>query len=149
MARGKTKGSKSIMGRPSKYKPEYCDLLLKHGKEGYSFETFPAAIYEFDGSLIAPETCYEWATVHEDFSLIKKVFYSLSRRFWEKLSLSGAMGEIDGYSASTVIFLLKSRFGLKDGSEVSKARSSKIEEKWEKLSAKDIIEAMKKDPFVE
>lgn len=149
MAIGKTKGSKSTMGRPSKYKPEYCELLLKHGKEGYSFESFPAAIYEFDGSLVSPDTCYEWSIVHEDFSLIKKVFYSLSRLFWERLSISGASGDIENYSASTVIFLFKSRFGLKDGSEVSKARSSKIEEKWEKLSAKDIIEAMKKDPFVE
>jgi len=26
------------VGAPSKYKPEYCDIVIKHGKEGKSLE---------------------------------------------------------------------------------------------------------------
>ena len=28
------------VGRPTKYKPEYCEMLIEHMSEGLSFESF-------------------------------------------------------------------------------------------------------------
>ena len=55
------------MGRPSKYKEEYCDMLIKHLAKGYPIETFAAEIN------VNPDTIYEWANRHPEFSEAKKI----------------------------------------------------------------------------
>ena len=57
MGTGKGKG-----GRPTLYKPEYCEKVIQWGKEGQS-RTWIAA--EID---VTRETLNEWAKVHADFS---------------------------------------------------------------------------------
>lgn len=54
------------LGCPTKYKEEFCDKLIEHMKQGYSFESF-AAIVDVDR-----DTLYEWAKVHPIFSDAKK-----------------------------------------------------------------------------
>jgi len=52
---------KRPVGRPSKYKPEYCERIIKLGKEGYSHAEL-AADLEVDKASM-----YRWAEEHEDF----------------------------------------------------------------------------------
>lgn len=50
------------VGRPSKYKPEFCKDIVKHGKLGM---TVPEMADELDVSI---QTLYEWSGVHPEFS---------------------------------------------------------------------------------
>jgi hypothetical protein len=50
------------VGRPSKYKPEFCAAIVMHGKQGM---TVPEMADELDVSI---QTLYEWSGVHPEFS---------------------------------------------------------------------------------
>ena len=52
------------VGRPTKYKPEFCQLLVEHMAKGYSFESF-AGLDEVD---VDRDTLYEWRSTQEEFS---------------------------------------------------------------------------------
>jgi hypothetical protein len=52
---------KRPVGRPTKYKPEYCERVIALGKEGYSHAEL-AADLEVDKASM-----YRWAEEHEDF----------------------------------------------------------------------------------
>ena len=58
---GKEVKQKRPVGRPSKYKPEYCERIIELGKQGYSHAEL-AADLEVD-----KHSMYRWAEQHEDF----------------------------------------------------------------------------------
>lgn len=66
-------------GRPTKYKPEYCDKAIELGKRGKSF-TYIAA--ELD---IHKDTLYEWIKNYPDFSdaMTKSRYHS--QKWWEDM----------------------------------------------------------------
>lgn len=99
---------KKPKGRPSKYKPEYCEMLIKHMADGYSFESF-AAIIDLDR-----DTIYEWTKAHPDFSDAKKRAVAKSQLFWEKIGHGGSLGRIKNFSAAAWIFSMKNRFQWRD-----------------------------------
>lgn len=86
-------------GRPSKYRPEYCQMIVDHMAEGASILSFAA---EID---VARSTINEWADVHEDFSDALKRAKAKCAAWWERLARRNAMTG-DG-NASLVIFGLK------------------------------------------
>ena len=94
-------------GRPTTYKPEYCDLLLDHMKSGLSFESFGAI------ADCCEDTLFEWLKKHKEFSESYKKGISYSRKFWEDLGLVGTT-EGKNFNATTWIFNMKNRFGWKD-----------------------------------
>jgi len=49
-------------GRPSQYRPEYCDMVTDYMAKGYSLTAFAGTIRQ------ARDTVYEWMTAHSDFS---------------------------------------------------------------------------------
>ena len=75
-------------GRPTKYKEEYCQKLIEHMAEGYSFDSF-AGIVE-----VNIDTLYEWAKVHKDFSDAKNIGTAKSMAWWEKIGRMGMINEI-------------------------------------------------------
>ncbi len=109
-------------GRPSKYKPEYCEQLIEHMEQGYSFDSF-AGIVE-----VNIDTLYEWTKVHEEFSEAKKVAFSKCQVFWEKIGIDNILNKSETESfgknefttkstslnASAWIFNMKNRFKWKD-----------------------------------
>lgn len=103
------------VGRPSKYKPEYCELLIEHMASGLSYECFGAEI-DVDRSTI-----YEWEKHHKEFSDAKKIAFDKNRSFWEKAGLQGMfMGGKDNPFNSTVwVFNMKNRFGWTDRKETT------------------------------
>ena len=52
---------KPKMGRPTDYRPEYCQQIIEHCSEGNSFTSFCHKIG------IAPKTLYAWRDAHPDF----------------------------------------------------------------------------------
>ena len=94
-----TEKAKRPIGRPTKYKPEYCDMLVKHMAEGASMTSFAA---EID---VSRETISEWSRVHPEFSVAVKKGKAKCAAWWERLGRTGAMG--GDVNPTLVIFGLK------------------------------------------
>jgi hypothetical protein len=77
-----------IMGRPTKYKEEYPEMLIKHMAAGNSFESFAA---ECDCSF---DTLYEWVKVHSNFSEAKKIGMAKLLKFDESIAKAGSTGQL-------------------------------------------------------
>lgn len=102
------------VGRPDKYKPEYCQQLVDHMATGMSFESFAANIG------VHWDTLYEWCKVHPEFSEAKKEGKCLELKVWENLALCAAsgmapksktfMGKVNPQNAAVLIFSLKNKF---------------------------------------
>lgn len=91
-----------MRGRPTDYKPEYCQMLIDHMAEGFSFESFAAVV------KVNRDTLYNWVAIHPDFSDAKKAGFDESRLTWEKIGRDIAKkGE---GNATAFIFNMKNRF---------------------------------------
>jgi hypothetical protein len=53
---------KRPVGRPSEYRPEYCDLVIEHMAQGYSLTAFAGLV------RVAVDTVYRWIALHSEFS---------------------------------------------------------------------------------
>lgn len=99
-------------GRPTEYKPEYCELLIEHMKRGLSFESFGAVVD------CSEQTLYNWREEHPQFFESYKRGVSFSRNFWEELGLVGTT-EGKNFNATTWIFNMKNRFKWRDLHDVT------------------------------
>lgn len=101
---------KPKQGRPTKYKPEYCQKLIDHMAKGYSFESFGAIIN------VARSTVEDWVKAQECFRGAKEEAFLRSREFWERQGIEGLWsGDGDLKINPTIwIFNMKNRFGWRD-----------------------------------
>lgn len=95
------------MARPSKYKPEFCQMLIQHSSAGHSFESFAALVG------VSRDTLYSWEEKIPEFSDTKKRAWALSLYFWEQEGLKGLWGK-GNFNSSVWIFNMKCRFGWRD-----------------------------------
>lgn len=86
-------------GRPSKYKPEYCDMIVEHMKDGASMVSFASEIG------VARCTLDQWAKDHPEFSGAIKIGKSACAAWWEKAARANAKD--GGGNAALCIFGLK------------------------------------------
>jgi len=107
-------------GRPTKYKPEYCELLKEHYKEGLSFDSFGGVV------CASRETLYNWTEKYPEFFDTKKQYEPMSWLFWEKMGRSGAAGKIPNFNAAAWIFNMKNRMGWRDKHEISTEENTQI-----------------------
>ncbi len=70
-------------GRPTLYKPEYCQMLIDHMAQGLSFESFGGVVD------VSKQTLYDWEKVNPEFLDAKKRGESHSRLVWEKHGIEG------------------------------------------------------------
>lgn len=75
---------KRAVGRPSKYRPEFCQAVIEDGRMGYSLSAFAGGI-EVDRDTIT-----EWRKVHPEFDQACKTAKAVRARF-----LEGGMMERD------------------------------------------------------
>ena len=78
---------KRPVGRPSKYKPEFCERVIELAKEGCGWADY-AAEFEIDRT-----TLYDWAAAHEDFSTALSRAKVLEQQWWERAGRSGMMAD--------------------------------------------------------
>ena len=90
---------KRPVGRPTKYKSEYCDMIIEHMTDGASMSSFAAEIN------VARSTLNEWASEYPAFSEAVKIAKAKCAAWWERLGRSGAMG--GDVNPTLVIFGLK------------------------------------------
>ena len=74
---GKEVKQKRPVGRPSKYKPEYCEAIIEMAKQGKGWANY-AATFEIDRA-----TLYDWAAAHEEFSTALTRAKVLEQQWWE------------------------------------------------------------------
>lgn len=78
------KPEKRPVGRPSKYKPEYCERVVEMArKEGAGPAEYAA---EFD---VDRTTLYDWAAAHEDFSTALSRAKINEQAWWERAGRTG------------------------------------------------------------
>jgi hypothetical protein len=97
------------IGRPTIFKEEYCQMLIEHMRQGYSFESFGA--YPV---CVTKDTLYSWLKQHPQFAYAKKLGTIECRKLWEKLGLAGASGKLPGFNTAAWIFNMKNRFMWRD-----------------------------------
>lgn len=103
------KASPRPTGRPTKYKPEYCKMLVTHMAKGLSFEAF-AGVVE-----VNPDTLYHWANTKPAFSEAKIIAFGKNRLFWETKAVEHLTNEKGvSFNATSWIFNMKNRFGWRD-----------------------------------
>ena len=99
---GKGKAKPKKMGRPSLYRPEYCDKLIDWAKQGLGYESFASV------PGVSIQTLYDWEKAHPEFLEAKKKAQAHLMAWWER---AGIKGEIP---TGTWIFNMKNRFGWRD-----------------------------------
>lgn len=102
-----------------KYRPEFCDDIIKHMSQGKSLTSFIAYLYDKYELRITRKTILNWASRHEDFGTAVEVGKSRALAFFEALLISSTTGvlpkqlkdqESTGVNMSGVVFALKTRF---------------------------------------
>lgn len=91
-------------GRPTKYKPEFCETVVSIGKEGGSKAEMACAIG------VMRNTMGDWEKDHPEFSNAVKLAVEESQAWWEKKGRSATFGGYEGFNASAFIFQMKNRF---------------------------------------
>ena len=94
------------IGRPPKYHPKLCDLLIASFSKGFTIEQFCTAVG------ICKSTFHEWTHSHPEFSDAYKKSKSLAYSFYNDIQL----GVLNGDNISQSQFLvmestIKRRFG--------------------------------------
>lgn len=100
--------AKRPMGRPTKYRPEFCNMLIEHRRKGYGFQSF-AADCDCDVSQL-----YRWRDQHSDFRHAIKKAAAVGRKTWEGLGIKAAAGQVKNFNPAAYIFLGKNCHGMRD-----------------------------------
>lgn len=86
-------------GRPTKYDPKYCEMIVEFMADGSSMTAFASHID------VARSTINEWADKNPEFSEAVKRAKAKCATWWEQLARKGAMGEQVNHTL--IIFGLK------------------------------------------
>ena len=96
--------TKSRAGRPSSYKPEYCELVVALGREG-------ASKAEMAHAMGCSRTTMDlWAATNPAFLDAVKEALDLAQGWWESEGRKAVFGKIPGFNATAYIFQMKNRF---------------------------------------
>lgn len=118
-------------GRPTKYKEEYCEMLIEHMSQGLSYESFAGLI------KVAIDTLYEWQKVHPAFSEAKSLGKAQALLLWEKEGIKGLWDEVEYNEKGQKtyerkinnvmwVFNMKNRFGWRDKTEAEVQESKSV-----------------------
>lgn len=91
-------------GRPTKYKTEFCDLVVQAGEDG---ETLAGMAERCD---VHRETLNDWIAQHPEFSDAVKRGLQKSQIWWERQGRLATFGGTEGFNATSYIFHMKNRF---------------------------------------
>jgi len=96
------------VGRPPKYKKEYCQMLIDHMATGMSFESFAAEIETHRGTL------YNWKKQYPEFLNAHKIGIDKMTKFFEKIGLMGMAGKIPGFNPTVYVWTTKNKLRWTD-----------------------------------
>ena len=91
-------------GRPTKYKPEFCDVVLRIGEEAGTLAAMAEACD------VNRETLNDWIAKNPEFSDAVKRGLQRAQVWWESQGRLATFGGFDGFNATSYIFQMKNRF---------------------------------------
>lgn len=104
------RNSDTIKAPQCKYKPEYCEMLVNHLKQGLSVQTFGGTIG------VVRSTIYEWINTIPEFKEAHELGLQLAQEWFEKRLMAKVSGaNTPGINSKMIdttalIFALKTRF---------------------------------------
>lgn len=110
-----------MVGRPSKYDPNYCGKVVSLMSKGLSKDAVAGKLG------ISRDTLYEWCQTHEEFSDSIKTGEAKSRYYWEKIGIDGMLGKVKGFHPAVWIFIMKNRFGWRDNLNIQQEKAEMIQ----------------------
>jgi len=97
------------VGRPTKYKEEYCEMLIEYMSKGMTFTAFASQIG------VCRRALYKWLDKHPEFVHAKNIGSAKSEDYMLELAHSQM---IDGKLNNTAwIFMMKNMHGWRDKQE--------------------------------
>jgi len=133
------------MGCPTKYKPEYCDMLIEHMRGGYSATSFAGVVG------VAVSTIWQWVSDNEDFSAAKKRGEALLELFYIKMGMDLARGMYTNGNATAWIYLTKNLIKWTDRTDLkitgdffTNSEAKKDHDLLQAVDRKDLIRLVKK-----
>jgi transposase len=109
------------VGRPTKYKPEYCEQLIEAGRNGWTFQAFAGKIG------VDIDTLHEWCKAHPDFSEAKKKAKTAQGAWLEGMGRAMMAGKIPGAVPSVWIFYMKNCQNWRDQPAIEQQEIEEIE----------------------
>lgn len=94
---------KSKSGRPSKYVPEMCELVIEYGKQGMGMAEMAAELG------ISRNTLHKWIKQKPVFGDAIKEARDRSQAWWEAKGRRATFASKD-FNATSYIFQMKNRF---------------------------------------
>lgn len=91
-------------GRPSVYKPEHCQTVIKCGKQGKTLAEMASALN------VNRATVNDWREKHPEFSSAIKRGLEEAQAWWEQKGREATFGKVPGFNATSWIFNMKNRF---------------------------------------
>lgn len=97
-------GVSVTVGRPTAYKPEFCQTVIDAGKDGAGKAEMAAECG------VSRQTLDNWTEVHPEFLDAVKEALAWSQAWWEKNGRIATFGGTEGFNATSYIFNMKNRF---------------------------------------
>lgn len=86
------KSEPNPVGRPSKYDPSYCDMVIELGKLGKSFEQMASQLH------VSYRTLCRWRDEHPDFRHALEDAQAFEQAWWEEMAQSYLVNTYQGDS---------------------------------------------------
>jgi len=98
-------------GRPTKYDPKYCEMIIEEFRKGGHMRTFADLVD------VEKKTLYNWMKEYPEFLHARNKALNASAVFWNKIGIGLASGKLKG-NAAAYIFNCTNRFDefSRDGS---------------------------------
>ena len=109
-----------VFGRPTLYKPEFCQMLINHMSQGLSYETFAGVVG------VSKQTLYDWEKKNENFLDAKKIGQMKRNEVVEKLYIQAATGHNKKANPAMMIFWMKNCVGWQDKIESESRQTTHI-----------------------
>lgn len=91
-------------GRPTKYDPAMCEMVIALGADGITLAGMADALD------VSRDTVNEWRKEHPEFSAAIKRGLEKAQAWWEEEGRKATFGKTDGFNATSYIFQMKNRF---------------------------------------
>ena len=91
-------------GRPSSYRPEYCERVIEMGKNGYSIASMAS---ELD---VDKATILRWRDEHEEFRTALSKALVHAQHWWERTGVLGMLEGGKGFNALVWKVSMQARF---------------------------------------
>lgn len=101
---------KKKVGRPSNYKPEFCDLVVELMSQGLSISAVAAEIG------VGRQKLLDWQKTNEEFRVACEAGKELAQKWWEDLAMDVATGKASSHEVykkanhGMIMFMMSRRF---------------------------------------